>query len=448
MDQRKVDYLDFKKKVLDPISSTFCAAKWYEVTLWLYMKSGASCHHNPLMEIPLQKEPWSLHNTEQKLIEREMMLRGERPTGCNYCWNAEDAGTISDRIQKSYGYKDFEISANIPKKVNPKKLEIAFSRSCQLACAYCGPSFSSSWANDLNKNGSYNLRSDTRFNRDIKNKLIPDDENLHIQQFFDWWAELKSELLVLRVTGGEPLLHPRFWDFLDMIHKQQDYRGAFVVNSNLIHEKGQVQKLIEKTRFLAGDHVFRRVEIHTSCESSMAHAEYTRDGFKADIWNENVKLILDTSNIYLTVTTAINNMSVWSLVDYIKMIAELREQYGVEKVTANFNRVLHPQWNQIALIPAHYRKDLICELEETFNSLPILHDEMMYTQFNEFIEYFKSATFYDVSCVTEHVLIDLVLFYDKFNLRRKKDISVLDPRFVEWVETLREKYFREGTPIC
>ena len=73
---------------------------------------------------------------------------------------------------------------------------------------------------------------------------------------------------------------------------------------------------------------------------------------------------------------------------------------------------------------------------------------MMYTQFTEFIEYFKSATFYDVSCVTEHVLVDLVSFYDKFNLRRKKDISVLDPRFIEWVETLREKYFREGTPIC
>ena len=437
MDQRKVDYLDFKKKVLDPISSTFCAAKWFEVTLWLYMRSGASCHHNPSHKIELSDDPSTLHNTEQKIAERNMMLSGKRVDGCRYCWDAEDSGIVSDRMMKSYGYDWSELNSNIPIKVNPKKIEIAFSRTCQLACAYCGPSFSSTWANDISKNGSYNLKSNTRFNKDIKDKLIPDSTNQYIDEFFKWWKDLKHDLQVLRFTGGEPLLQPRFWEFLDLLDSERDYKNTFIVNSNLVHDKGQVQRFIDKTKFMTD--AGQRVEIHTSCESSLADAEYTRDGFDGELWYKNVIHILDNSRIKLTFTTAINNMSIWSFREYLNMIATLKTEYGESRIQANFNRVLYPQWHSLPLIPKQTRIDLANELKDVFDNLHILHDSKSVAAFGDLYEYLNSSEFSDPVFSEQVVLTDMVSFYDQFNLRRKKDVSLLDRRYVAWMEQTRKE---------
>jgi organic radical activating enzyme len=388
--------------------------------MWLYMRANASCHHNPSHLIDLSDDPASLHNTKQKINERKQMLSGKRVAGCSYCWNAEDSGIISDRIMKSYGYNWDLQNKDIPLEVLPKKIEIAFSRSCQLACAYCSPTFSSSWANDLSSNGSYKLQTNNRFNKDIKNKLIPDDENQYIQAFFDWWPELRKNLQVLRFTGGEPLLHPRFWEFLDILSKEKKYRGNFIVNSNLIHDKGQVKKFIEKTSFMNKKH--QRVEIHTSCESSLQHAEYTRDGFDGKIWYKNVIDILENSNIYLTVTTAINNMSVWSFGEYLKMISRLKDQYGSDRVFTNFNRVLYPQWHSLAILPKKLRNEIANDLKLIFDDLPNLHDEYAILAFGDLVNYLKTTEFHDPKYTEEDVLKDAVNFYDQFNKIRKKDI--------------------------
>ena len=321
---------DFKKEFLDPVSDSFCLAKWFEATIWLYIGQTASCHHNPTHKIQLDpRAPGSLHNTPNKIHERNKMRKGQRPEGCNYCWNAEDTGVISDRVNKSKGY-DTKLIAKT-KHDNypiPQKLEIAFDRTCNLACAYCEPKFSTTWANDIKKYGSYELITNDRFNKDWKDQIYKEDNNPYVDAFFEWWATLQHHLKVIRFTGGEPLLHQRFWDFLDKIDKEQTYRGSLIVNSNLIHHKGQVEKFIEKTEFLWEDMVEwdmehgavwpkkigwrpigqwdRSVEIHTSCESNMAQAEFTRDGFKREVWQENVQKVLETSGIRLTFTTAIN----------------------------------------------------------------------------------------------------------------------------------------------
>ena len=47
--------------------------------------------------------------------------------------------------------------------VNLKTLEIAFNRTCQLACSYCNPAFSSTWVKDIRTNGGYQgVKSDAR----------------------------------------------------------------------------------------------------------------------------------------------------------------------------------------------------------------------------------------------------------------------------------------------
>ena len=461
---------DFKKEFLDPVSDSFCLAKWFEATIWLYIGQTASCHHNPTHKIKLDpKAPGSLHNTVEKIHERQSMRRGEKPKGCNYCWNAEETGVISDRVNKSKGY-DTKLIAKAQKDDYPipQKIEIAFDRTCNLACAYCEPKFSTTWANDIKKHGSYNLITNDRFNKDWKDELYKEEDNPYIDAFFQWWETLQHHLKVIRFTGGEPLLHKKFWDFLDKIDKEQTYRGSLIVNSNLIHHKGQVERFIEKTKFLWDDMVEwdmehgavwpdkigwkpvgqwdRMVEIHTSCESNMTQAEFTRDGFKRDIWQDNVQKVLETSGIRLTFTTAINNMSVWSYIDYLKRVNNLRRDFGKHRIQINSNRVYHPQFHQVALIPQEYREELALELEEEFPKLEQLQDITTRNTILNHINFLKNSAFDEKHspATEEAILQDMIKFLDQYLIRRGKTLKGLDPRYIEWVEQTRNRWLQNG----
>ncbi len=61
--------LEFKQKKLDTKSASFCAAKWYNATIWLGSGMTTSCHHPLPHKIDLEeikKNPSAIHNTRQK----------------------------------------------------------------------------------------------------------------------------------------------------------------------------------------------------------------------------------------------------------------------------------------------------------------------------------------------------------------------------------------------
>ena len=101
--------LEFRRQHLDTKSASFCAAKWYNATIWLGSGQTTSCHHPPAHAIDratLEHNPSALHNTPQKKLDRGMMQAGKRPPGCEYCWKIEDMGVdaVSDRVYKSKIY--------------------------------------------------------------------------------------------------------------------------------------------------------------------------------------------------------------------------------------------------------------------------------------------------------------------------------------------------------
>ena len=177
--------LEYKRRVIDIKSDSFCAAKWYNATIWLGSGMTTSCHHPLPHKVSIkdvERNPKALHNTLEKKEQRRQMQTGERPAGCEYCWKIEDMGkdAISDRVYKTVIYEDDELDEayNTPwtQDVNLRTLEIAFDRTCQLACSYCNPAFSSSWVRDIKFKGSYTGRV-----RDARNQLThtPDSSQLY-----------------------------------------------------------------------------------------------------------------------------------------------------------------------------------------------------------------------------------------------------------------------------
>ena len=256
------DFKKYKEEVLDSKSTSFCGAKWFNATTWLGSGTTASCHHPPAHKIPLieiETDYTAIHNTKHKKEMRRQMQTGKRPSECEYCWKMEDMETdaVSDRVFKSVIYSDSELQRafdlNHHENVNLKTFEIAFDRTCNLACSYCNASFSTTWAKDINNNGPYeNLVSDGAgaFKQDGSHTQLydNDDDNPYIQAFWKWWDNgLSDSLDELRITGGEPLMSGNTWKLFDWFEKQNSNMG-FAINSNLIAKASIIDKLVSKAK--------------------------------------------------------------------------------------------------------------------------------------------------------------------------------------------------------
>ena len=213
--------LEFKKQVLETKSASFCGAKWYNATIWLGSGMSTSCHHPPAHKVDIEeakRNPKAIHNTPEKKKDRQQMQAGERPPGCEYCWKIEDIkrDNISDRVYKSKIYTIKELDdahkSDATSDVDLRTLEISFDRTCQFACSYCNPAFSSTWVKDIKSNGSYTgLVSDGRNHfthaHDSAQLYKFGQENPYVEAFFKWWeSDLHRTLDELRITGGEPLM--------------------------------------------------------------------------------------------------------------------------------------------------------------------------------------------------------------------------------------------------
>ena len=193
------------KEKLDTVSPSFCLAKWNQVSLHLPTGLTNSCYHPPLHKIDpdqIKLNPAALHNTAQKLQERQQMLKGQRPKGCSYCWKIEDAGGTSDRIYRSgepWAIQDFEsiVGKPIDSEWTPRYVEVNFNHACNFKCSYCSPQFSTTWAQEIDRYGQYPTSPAHNAPEHFQGqrKPIPNrDDNPYREAFWKWWPTLYKNL--------------------------------------------------------------------------------------------------------------------------------------------------------------------------------------------------------------------------------------------------------------
>jgi len=360
--------LEFRQQVLDPISSSFCGAKWYNATIWLGSGMTTSCHHPPAHRINEQEikiYPSRIHNTREKKQDRRQMQHGERPPGCEYCWKIEDMGrdAVSDRVYKSKIYPKEtlnEAAAMDPDQdVNLRTLEISFDRTCQFACSYCNPAFSSTWVRDIHRNGPYrDLVSDGRnhFTHEHPSAQLftVNEANPYVDAFFEWWErDLHRTLDELRITGGEPLMSGYTWQLVDWFRDNPGRsRTRLAINSNLGMDWNTIQRLLDSCRGI-------ELDLYTSNEAMGAHAEYIRDGLDWQIWNHNVQNVLmhETNPVRaLHVMCTINALCLESLPEFLDHVVILKKTYGSERISFTLNILRFPSFQSPLVLPEHIRE--------------------------------------------------------------------------------------------
>ena len=440
--------IEYRDRVVDSISPSFCAAKWLNATTWLGSGTTASCHHPPAHKIPLEEvriDVSAIHNTKHKKEMRKMMLNGDRPSECEYCWKMEDIGkdTVSDRVFKTIIYDDLEINklGALPwdSNVNLKTFEISFDRVCNLACSYCNASFSTTWAKDIKMNGPYaNLVSDGAgaFHHDGAwvEPYNKDEDNPYIQAFWSWWdSGLADSLEELRITGGEPLMSSNTWKLFDWFG-QQDSNMRFAVNSNLIAKPEIIDKLIDKSKNI------KYFELYTSCEAVGVQAEYIRDGLDYSMWKNNLIRVGKEANIKgLHIMMTINSLCLFSITDFLDEMYELKELSGSKNPSVSLNLLRFPSFQSPLALPDHIKTHCRTNLETWYTRVKNnpLWNEFEKASIERLIDYLDVVDAPHRRTSNKITLWrDFKTFYTQYDQRRNKSIHVFPAILTDWFDSI------------
>jgi hypothetical protein len=460
-------FAEYKTRIIDPISDSYCAAKWLNATIWLGNGQTTSCHHPLGHQIDaneLAANPTAIHNSQHKKYMRKLMQEGHRPQECEYCWKIEDLGrnSISDRVYKTAVFDDEHIlqtaKADWQENTMLRTLEISFDRTCNFACSYCNPSFSTTWVKDIHKYGPYrNINGDARshfINEADHAKPIPDDMNPYTQAFWRWWDMpngLADNLEEIRITGGESLMAPGVWKLLEWFRDNQERVKnrpdgkvmRYAINTNLVPKDDIMDKLIELSHFVP------HLEIYTSCESFGHHAEYIRDGFDWNKWIHNLQRLHTEGNIKKThMMMTINSLCLSSIVQFMDQMIEFKRIHDTCYPTMSLNILRFPSFQSCAMLPMDIRQKYSNELQEWLNKqIAADYRTTRGEQMLMSIEREQTQRLIDYLDVikTPHKNVkdpeqnkrDFKQFYHQYDIRRGKDFrSTFPPEFVQWYDSI------------
>ena len=442
--------LEFKRQVLDTKSASFCAAKWYNATIWLGSGQSTSCHHPPAHAIDreaLRTNPRAIHNTPAKKLDRAMMQAGNRPAGCEYCWKIEDMGVdaVSDRVYKSkiYPLEALDEAYHTPSQedVNLRTLEIAFDRTCQFACSYCNPAFSSTWVKDIQRNGAYeSLVSDGRnhftHSHDSSQLYRFGETNPYTEAFFEWWeTDLHKTLQELRVTGGEPLMSGDTWKLIDWFKTNKGRSTTkLAINSNLGMDSTKLQEFIEKVEDIP------HLEIYTSMEAVDGQAEYIRDGLDYSQWMHNVQELLKHDSIKAVhCMCTINALCLTQLPDLLTQLVNLKRIYGRGRVNFTLNILRFPSFQSPLVLPKYLRRTFELNLTEWLRNHarnPLMHEHEL-NHLRRLIDYLDIVkTPHSDAFDIPNLHNDFKQFYRQYDQRRNKNFIETFPLLADWYNIL------------
>lgn len=440
--------LEYKRRVIDIKSESFCGAKWYNATIWLGSGMTTSCHHPLPHKVSVEEVNANfraLHNTNQKKLERAMMQRGERPAGCEYCWKIEDIGrdNISDRVYKTVIYTDEELEnayvEPASNDVDLRTLEIAFDRTCNFGCSYCNPAFSSTWVRDIDTNGPFTgLASDGRnhFTHSHGSSQLYKfgESNPYVEAFFKWWeAGLAKSLQELRLTGGEPLMSADTWKLIEWF-KTNDTDMKFAMNSNLGAKDDLIDRLVDAT------HSMKHFHLYTSNEAVGLQSEYIRDGLVWDTWTNNVEKVLTHGQLEgFHMMCTVNALCLDSLDQLLDKCMHWKRKYGRDFPTFSLNILRFPSFQSPLVLPDEIRNTYKLKLQTWFDvncNDPMLH-QFEVNQVQRLIDYLDVVKTPHMGAAEQSVLQrDFKQFYTQYDQRRGKNFTQTFPTLANWYTTL------------
>jgi MoaA/NifB/PqqE/SkfB family radical SAM enzyme len=274
-------------------------------------------------------------NSQQLSDMRDNMLKGNIISGCEKCYLEERIHGKSMRTKVNAQYNLEELIKK--DKTSLKFLEVAFGNYCNLACRSCGSEFSSSWHRD-DKIMSLHYERDNVI------------ENLKNSDFI-WKEDDFNDIDYIKFTGGEPMLHPNFIKFLDIIIKGDNHsRITLEIFTNC--------SWIPKDKILKRLQKFKKIKIFLSVDGTGTVNDYIRHNSKWQIVEKTILVWLEFEKrmpgLSVTLTPTVSMYNIFNIKELLIYWATIRNTYNLEisntsgKVIVNI--VTYPEYLAITLL--------------------------------------------------------------------------------------------------
>lgn len=230
-----------------------------------------------------------IHGRRNREIKQQM-LDGVRVPGCENCYRQTGGNSLQDYFLREYSNIDPTVFKDT-EYFDLRYLDLRWDNTCNFACIYCGPDFSSLWA-------------ETQGQKIVK---IRDSKSGLVDKVFS----LLDNLDTLYLAGGEPLMLKDNEKILSrLLEVNQDCR--ICINTNL--------SLIENNKIFEILKGFKNVQWLISAESMANQYEYIRWPGKWTVFDKNLKMVKESFPIGLSfnmVLMNLNALSIWDFIDYL-----------------------------------------------------------------------------------------------------------------------------------
>jgi len=283
------------------IKSNICPLPWTHLEVDVNGGASPCCLYKG--NIPNVK----VYETDLKTIQKtEYMERlrqefkdGKKPTNCQSCWQEEDAGKISKRINSLYKMKNSLQDWTPDSETSLKFIDFKLGNVCNLKCRICGSWSSSKWAQEELDYGE---------NPIARKHLTEGGWPKKNPQFFEDIKEVLEDVEYFEFTGGEPfMIHNHFKILEHCVEKGYAKNQDIHYNTNGTHLPG-------RDIFDLWKH-FKRVEIAFSIDDVGEQFQYQRHPANWKEVNHNVNQfkIYQLANMEFQICTTISIFNIFSL---------------------------------------------------------------------------------------------------------------------------------------
>jgi hypothetical protein len=445
-------------------NDTVCDLKWNYPIFNMDRGEFRSCCRTPsntVTEEDLQSHGINaFSNSPREKLSRLNLINGIRDNDCQSCWNLEDRGIKSPRhtperfhtymqqqnvVPKNEEYdkdklveylssiKDIEHPALTSN--TPYMMEISLGNTCDLKCMYCSHHYSTQWATERIKYGDI---TQEQYDREFP-KAAPSFD----AKFWEWFNRVgRFNLLRLGIIGGEPLIMPEFYEFvnklissIEPINRFRTEKMTFWIVTNLNTPPNYLEKLFNYLPKLT--EVFN-VEILVSMESIGPKAEYIRNGLNWKKFTNNLSMLLSRQDLTFDFgfIMSLNALNITSIQDFIKFTEDLYTKYQ-RPVSLKQNIVSFPSCHSpMILTPdfADYLDSTVEYMKTRVDSMPIVPDYYgRYDQYILYLEKLANSIRNNKGCNNKDRK-SFVTWFATYDERRKLNFLEVFPEYKDFYE--------------
>jgi sulfatase maturation enzyme AslB (radical SAM superfamily) len=304
----------------------------------------------------------------------------------------------------------------------PAQLQILFNNTCDLKCVYCNSDYSSQWAVE-----------DKKY---LSKEIIKVTANTEFQNiFWDWLTNVSCDkILRYYILGGEPLIQPEFYDFLDklipLIKNNPNVFGIkpeLIISTNGNTPAKYLNKWFERLEKIQE---VITVQMTISLEGTEEQAEYIRSNLNWKLFEQNVNSLFASAKKYNTkIRFAISQsaLSITSTLELIKWIKQLKDLYKIEIDLIK----------QVITFPSHLST---CILDKTFDKY--VNETCEWIRYNapewqDYIQFLQGISDNFNNCSADD-RVNFLEFTTTMRERRNLDFLEVFPEMLIWYNSLHK----------